>query len=148
MSIVERLRFYAEHTDLALELQGSPSSCDDELQPVLVEALSTIERMTNELSELQAYLSTCVSNETFLDQDARRVAQIEKLEKRLAAAETIIEPLAEVARKEDDRSGLEFDDEWPEWKPLRPDGEYVSVYSHDIVMRHFRAARTWMEDKS
>lgn len=41
------------------------------------------------IKELEEYFAKCISNETFLEQDARRVRQIEALEAKLAAAEKV-----------------------------------------------------------
>jgi len=43
--------------------------------------------MDARIKELEKYFDKCISNETFLKQDARRVGQIEALEAKLAAAE-------------------------------------------------------------
>lgn len=45
-----------------------------------------LDRMRRELANKEAYFSKCVSNEAFFDQDARRLRQIEKLEKQLSEA--------------------------------------------------------------
>lgn len=42
--------------------------------------------LTARVKELEDYFSECISNETFLEQDARRVRQIEALEAKVAAA--------------------------------------------------------------
>ncbi len=54
------------------------------------------------IKELEDYFSKCISNETFLEQDARRVRQIEALEAKLAAAEKALEPFAKAALGYDD----------------------------------------------
>ncbi len=40
--LVEKLRFYVEHPDLSALLGGSPSACDDILQPILIAAFKAL----------------------------------------------------------------------------------------------------------
>jgi hypothetical protein len=67
-------------------------------------------------------------------------ARISELEKRLADAERVIEPFAGVAVSEDATSELIG-------QPFKADDDYCSVFSHDVKMKHFRAARAYMEGK-
>ena len=64
------------------------------------------------VKELEEYFSKCVSSETFLQQDARRLSQIEtlearvaELEARLAEAVKVMEPFARLAKRFEHMAG-------------------------------------------
>lgn len=61
-------------------------SHEQESDTVMLEAAEEIEKIRMQIAEKEAYFSKCVSNEAFLDQDASRLRQIEKLEKQLSEA--------------------------------------------------------------
>lgn len=61
-------------------------SHEQESDTVMHEAANEIEKIRMQLAEKESYFSKCVSNEAFFDQDARRLRQIEKLEKQLSEA--------------------------------------------------------------
>ena len=54
--LVEKLRFYAEHPDLSALLDGSPSACDDILQPILIAAFKALTEAEKREREARAKL--------------------------------------------------------------------------------------------
>lgn len=85
--LVEKLRFYAEHPDLSALLDGSPSACDDILQPILIAAFKALteaekrerEARANALEEaalwhdarVQEYTEQIAVNDAYLARSGR-----------------------------------------------------------------------------
>lgn len=66
-----------------LQLEALPAWARDRISQQDAE----LERLRREIANKEAYFSKCVSNEAFLDQDARRLRQIEALEQKLTEAQ-------------------------------------------------------------